>query len=338
MTSQYSKDPKGLPLFTNLDAASSRLEAMTSSFTHLVEFREMLNTIAKDGNCRKLYPNLRRHVADAAFDAERHSRLASKLGLDAMNELRDSGTLQQSLRRAIAEIEKSKDPSALIPDNINRAKEFFAKHYKQLDTAFFDEALSHYRQLEIQLGSHKNKIAVEAKLGDGRPVIFRIDPAGNPGASGRISSSEFFGGLSAPEVLKTIGPVWTQEDCHHRDQWDPQIFEGGDLDLYGGYVGGLKSSNELLYNYARRVDEVGTPYLNGRDPLTAILVGLAIVAAVLIISGVVIEIGCATGAWSGDVCNYGIWLILFGVIIGGGVLCVALGACQLVLAIIAVAV
>jgi hypothetical protein len=99
-------------------------------------------------------------------------------------------------------------------------------------------------------------------------------------------------------------------------------------------VAAQKNASELMYAYARQVSEVGTGYLSGRDPVTAVLVALAVVAAALVIAGATIEIGCATGAFSGDVCDYGFWLILSGIVLGG-IVCVAAGACTLVVGVLA---
>jgi hypothetical protein len=330
----YTTDKDCFSLFTNFSDASERLKVTASSAAHLMEFRNKLEKLSKEKMCSKAYPNMHRHMTDAAYEAEYHTRIISKYGLNAMNELRDSGMLNKTLDRIIKGSEITKKS---IPDAISKAKKHLSKEFKDIDTSFLDEALSVYDQLDIELRVEKEKIFVEGRLGDGGKVRFPVSAGPKPGNKGRLSSSEFFTGLSSGEAIKVAGAYWVPENCHHRERAPFGNLMEKDLDIYGAYVGAMKNSNELSYLYARRLEEVGTPSISGRDPVTAILVALAIVAAALVISGIVIEIGCAADAWSGDVCDYGFWLIFAGIILGG-VVCVASGFCELVIGVIAVSI
>jgi hypothetical protein len=333
-TQKQEQHPQGHPteclkLVADFENALDRLDVASGAAAHMKDFQRMLDSIAggKAPECR----NMREQAAEMAFDAERQTRVMGRLGLDAMNELRDSGMLEQALTRAAKEVSRTHGKEVL-PAAIKRAKKALAEQAPGMDTTFLDEAARLLERHEVSVRSERQGLRVELAMGDGTKMSYRIDPVSRPGSVGRVGSRELF--AVDQTTLKAPVATFRPEDCHHRNQVVAQAHEAMAIDHYGLFVGAQKNASELIYAYARQVSEIGAGYLSGRDPVTAVLVALAIVAAALVIAGATIEIGCAAAAWSGDVCDYGFWMVLGGIVLGG-IACVTAGACTAVAGVLA---
>jgi hypothetical protein len=92
------------------------------------------------------------------------------------------------------------------------------------------------------------------------------------------------------------------------------------LDAYAAAVAGLAASKASLYQHARRVDELGHRGMRGNDPVTAILIAIAVVGVALII------IGAATG---------NSYIVAFGVLLVVGAALVAFGGFVLIIGVFA---
>lgn len=321
-----------LGMFTNFDHELQRLQLAVSSFEHLSKFKNTVETVyqnrselEKEG-CK----NLGQSIADLAFEAEKYSRVSSKLSLESFNFLRDSGNLEKVLEKLTKNAAKAKNGREFFPNILKNAGKALAKQDLNLDLSFLQKAEEFFQQVKLETKPDKNRTRVNFNLFDGRKSSFVIDSKSRPGGLGRVSVAEYFSRENI--LLGNPTPIYTPDDCHHAIQYDPGMVKHPIIDAYGSFVATQKLSNELIYSYARRVDELGAGRVEGKDPVTA-AVGIALaIAATLFIAGVVIEVGCAEGWWDGDVCDWGWGLIAAGIIIAG-IVCVASGYCNLVVII-----
>jgi len=100
--------------------------------------------------------------------------------------------------------------------------------------------------------------------------------------------------------------------------------------VYDTLVGVFGLARESMYRHARVVDRFGRAHLRGEDPITAAGIVIAVIAAAAVVAGAVIEIGCANGAWSGGICNWGLGLLLGAGVLGAVASCL-IGGCDIIL-------
>jgi hypothetical protein len=97
------------------------------------------------------------------------------------------------------------------------------------------------------------------------------------------------------------------------------------IDFYGTNVGGLAYARETAYRHARTIAELGPTAFRGRDPVTAVVVGIIIVGAIITGVGVALAASGHSSGWG---------LAAFGGVVIVGGICVAAGACVFVLGLL----
>ncbi|MCB2376964.1 hypothetical protein LGH70_05190 [Hymenobacter sp. BT635] len=263
---------------------------------------------ADRANC----PDLAVAATDRAFDVELKGRVMIKHGLDALNSLRDGGQLYQEVEKA-AKVLAQGDIRALLEKEGDRAREKYGPAAADL----FTEALTALEKLDMTFSVQDEHMLIHRKSVDGASEQVSVATTRQAGQLGRVSAGEFFGGWDGKSFI-TPGRLYTPRDCHHR----PELVTIKDrlpVDIYAGAVSGLAMTKNLLYQHARRVSELGPRGLRGEDPVTAILVGIALVGLAIAIYGV------ATGNG---------FLVVFGAILIVGSALVAFGGYTLVLALL----
>jgi hypothetical protein len=311
-------------VLVNLDAAEERVQTAMAAYSRYASYWTLHNKVREqDPKELESCPELLRQVAERAVDGERDLRILLKEGIDAVNEVADSGRLESVIEKANDFF--TKHSLADLENGLRAAQKGLAKRYPAADLSFLDSAFDLLKKNVESLQVEKGNITVTYKAGDKKTERVVIEAKPRPGQVGRFSARDFFGRPITASV-----PVYVPADCHHRTQTATDNDLGKILDVYGSLLGGFAAAKESAYRHVRKVNEIGITRRRGNDPITAIIVIVAAVAAALVIAGVVIEVGCAAGAWSGDVCDWGWGFIVAGIILGG-ILCVAAGACDLVI-------
>jgi hypothetical protein len=306
--------PDCLDVVLNRPEAEARFQRASSAFSALKEYRDLLREIderesSDPGSCRGLGPL----VAERAVAFENHVRMLSADALANVNELRDAGSLQTILAQT-AEAAEATDGD--LADALHRIREDGG--LKHVDSTILDEAEDLARGRAARVRRDGKTFRLEMLTFDGERNSETFSAAAEPGSSGRVSVADFFAGDR--RVVGALRPIGIARDCH-RASFLPIAETVAAKDIYASFVGGLATTRDAAYGHMRRVQEVGHSGFRGRDPVTALVVGLIAAGAILIGAGVYV---IATG---GDPVT-GIFLIGLGVMFIGGGICVALGACS----------
>jgi hypothetical protein len=319
-------------LLLNFEDAEERLVDGAGRYSSFADYWEFHNAFRDSSVERDECSNLRIQLAEKGVQAERELRILLNRGLDTLNELMDSSKMTSVLERAVEFFQTN--GSKEFASGLAEAKKALAEHYSDIDFGFIDEAINQLEAFDIDIKSSGGRLHVGIKAGDDdRHAIF-LEPQSSPGERGRVSTREFFRPSSNGSVLTSFLPGLVADDCHHKNQL-PGVIEGGPspFDIYGGLVGSFAMAKEGMYRHVRNMQEIGIGRHRGGNPIVAIVIILAVVAAALIVAGATIEIGCAAGAWNGSICDWGWFLILAGLVVGAGAVCVALGECTFVVAL-----
>jgi hypothetical protein len=313
-----------------------RIQTLAASYSRYENYWALYNSLREQIKYKVGFPlNLTKQVVERSFDAERHLRVLLKEGLDTLNELVDSGGMESAIKTGTAFFEQGRTFAEVLGEGFELAQEALKQRYPEQEFGFLDEGMQRLREHKVSISSERGRLLVQMTPADGRERRFFIDPQPQPGQLGRISSSAFFNPRIAGGIYSNVPPIFVPEGCHHHNQVVAlaETATPGTLDVYGSLVGGFGVAKGSMYHHARKTDEIGLSRFRGNDPVTAVLIIGAVVAATLIIAGVTINIGCQKGWWSGDVCNWG-WGLVFAGVVLGGIVCVAAGLCDFVLAIL----
>lgn len=313
----------------DLDVLRQRLQRTANTYKHIKNYQrfhdEIVRSLRDDPACAE---RIRPHLAERAYEAEAHARVLCDDTLATLNELRDSGQLEPALQRAAQRMSRIQESPV---DALHAVRRGLREDWPELDTGFLDEAEHLFKQQGIRIRRTKGRNPAASIEVGGEVHDFTVSAAPRPGAPGGVTREEFFAGTNygplAPEVALLV-----PSDCHHRLTISPTRHDAP-IDAYTTLVASLTVLREQMYHHARQMEEVGPSDLQGNAPIVAIAVALIIIGAALVIAGAVIEIGCAAGAWSGSVCDWGWVLLGFGVIFVAGGICVAVGACAFVVSL-----
>jgi hypothetical protein len=303
---------------TDLTSARERLRIVDASLRSLRRYNEQRHRIER---C----PNSGRQLAERAYEAEKDLRIILKMGLDTLNELVDSGRLESAFHPEPSQVGKQ------VPfyEAFNGVKQFFSGHkdFADIDTTFLDDAMEIFREHDVTAEWTRSGLLTRFKDATGEIHAHQLDARAMPGDLGRISAREFFSAKSSVGLTPML-PALGDEDCHHEKQ--TLIHNTERLAAYDTLVGVFGLARESMYRHARVVDRFGRAHLRGEDPLTAALIILGVVAAAALVAGVTIMVGCAEGAWTGNICFWGLGLFIGGGALGAAVACIY-GLCKIVL-------
>lgn len=253
-------------------------------------------------------------LAERAYEAEAAMRVLSRHGLDAMNELRDTGRLAR-----VGEWVKSIDGKQLDFEEALRLCRELESDGSGIDLSCLDVLPGLVRQRGLKATARRGRIRLTGRgiQGEEREVAIEMSP--HNGSLGRIGRGEFFGARGASGPFATSIPVYSPETCHHRelalDRHRASI-----VDAYASVLSGMASANQIMYRHARQVEAFGRGGIRGNDPITAI------VGAVIVVVGIVlVVVGAAVDSPA---------LIGFGIVTILGGVCIAAGLCSLVVGLL----
>lgn len=294
-----------------------RLVDALGAVSGLKGYRQLLSDIqGLDSEKKASCPDLGRAVADRAFDVEAGGRVLIKHALDSINDLRDTGELYMLMENAAQELSDldGKDLVKRLEKEGKRARESMGDAAGDM----FVEAVNALKDQELGFSLKNGNLVVRRRIGEGQSDKVTIAVTRQPGQMGRVSSDAFFGGRNGRDFV-TPNRTFLPADCHHLPALVNRKYEIP-VDIYEGTVSGLGMTKSLLYQHARRVSEIGPRGLRGEDPVTAILIAIAVIGAGLVVYGI------ATG--DGFVAAFGAILIV-------GAALVAFGGYALILAVVA---
>jgi len=296
-------------------ALKERLRAALGSYAGLEAYRSLLERADTQRPDISACTGLQRLLADRAYDAETNMRRLVKYGLDTLNELRDTGQLPTLLNEF-----QDLGSAGLLERKLSQAKDLVTKAYPGVPTSYLDEAFKFVKQQEVRIHTKDENIVFSMKAPDGSNPHVAISPGGMPGAPARVDVADFFG--ARPDAIIGSGSsVFAPNNCHHRHLIEIGATRVPLVDLYGGTLAGFSTANQMMYQHARKVDEVGHGVLHGRCPVT-------IIAAVIVAVGVVLVVVGAVAAAEGQ--SWGWGLIGLGLVVIAGGICVGVGACSFI--------
>lgn len=292
----------------------ARLRAVLSCVGVLRDYQSFLDGVDRDiGQDRTCHiaPDM---LAERAYEAEAAMRVLSRHGLDAMNELRDTGYLAR-----VGEWARSIDGQELDFGEALRLCRELETEEPGIDLSCLEILPDLVRQRRLKAVSRRGRIRLTGKgmQGEEREVAIEMSPQN--GSLGRIGRSEFFGARGASGPFATSIPVYSPETCHHRE-----LVLGRHrtpiVDAYASVLSGMASANQIMYRHARQIEVFGRGGIRGNDLV------MAIIGAVVAIVGIVlITIGAATDTPG---------LVGFGIVMVIGGVCVAVGICSLIAGIL----
>jgi hypothetical protein len=294
-----------------------RVETALESFTKLRAYGDLLDGVeTMEAEEHDRCPGLADALTDQAYEAEAAGRVLIAAGVQTANELRDSGHLYEAVQALAGELKVA--DSDELASWLEREHDEIRDRYGEVAGNAIQEAADRVRQAKLAITSSDQRLvltrpAAQRKLEE---VALAFGP--QPGQRGRVSVADFFS--PDPAVARVWpGRLYLPPDCHHRPV-RVRAEDIGVVDAYAGVLAGLAATKGSLYQHARRVDEVGHRGMRGNDPVSAILIGIAVVGAVVAI------VGAATG-------NTG--LIAFGVLLIVGAALVAFGGWTLIIGVLA---
>jgi hypothetical protein len=292
---------------------SERLAAATATFNKLRGYRSLLRSAEQlTEEERHRCPGLDDAITDRAFDAEASTRRLIADGLQTVNELRDTGQLYDALH-SLAQTGDGLDTDQFAAQLEKHAKRASGEHGEDIGE-MIKEAASIVRETALTLRFSDQRIVLNRPgLGGERDEIgIAVDRLA--GAVGRVSRERFFSPDSAHATVWP-GRLYLPLDCHHRPL-DVRQVTTDVVDAYSGIVSGLASTKGAIYQHARRTKELGHRGMRGGDPVTVVLVAIAVIGVGLIIYGAVTGNGA---------------LVAFGAILVIGAALVAFGGFALIL-------
>lgn len=294
-----------------------RLTDALSAVSELSDYRKLLSEIQQmSQEASTSCPGLAAAVTDRAFDAEVSGRVLVKHALDSVNDLRDEGIFYDTFGKVAQEL--SGDGAQAFFEKLRKEATSSSERFGDAVVNLLDESAGAVKALGIEFSVQRDSLLIRRKNGPQGEDELQLATTQQLGQAGRVSSTEFFGGQKDLSFV-TFPSLYSPVDCHHRPNRITRE-AAVDIDIYAATIGGLGTTKSLLYQHARRVAELGPRGLRGEDPVTAILVGIAIIGAALVV------VGIATGNPA---------LAVFGAILIAGSAFVAFGGYVLILAVVA---
>lgn len=261
-----------------------RLQTFGESASHFLSYRKLWHAVArmpKKEKCQRLG----RVLADRAYEAEKNARILISIGIDSLNQLADTGVLYQGIREASRDVASNRDR---VQGALKKLRRVLKASVETLDTGFIVEVekLLQHRRVVIQHHDESLEVSVLTRDGESRQFAIVSKPP-NSGRLGRVNGQEFFNG-SKNGSITSQAPIIGLDDCHHKDQRVRNRLSRH-LDPYNSLIGNLALAKEMMYNHARRVDELGITAFQGNtgdDQCNALIVALVCVVALVIAAAV----------------------------------------------------
>jgi len=296
------------------ERALRRLGAALEAVAELDRYRELLlqvQALAPSDAAR--CPGLAATVTGRAYAAETAGRILLKHALDSLNDMRDGGWLYAEFGSFAAGFAGPDGGDAWferVRQDAGAARQRFGESAGRL----LEQAANARQALGLSFVFEQDTLVVRQR--DLDPDGVRIATLQQTGQAGRMSPEQLFQGARLAGFARPL-TVPAPSDCHHRPVLVPR--QGvRPVDLYAAALGGIVASKDMLYQQARRNDELGPRGLRGEDPVTAILVAIAVIGAALVVYGIatddrqlaefgaVLLVGAALAAFPGYVLVLGV--------------------------------
>ena len=270
---------------SNTEHSRRRMASAFSSLEQLNEYYEFfLSAREKIMKQRKAENKLSKLVAERAFEAECHFRLLLSLGIESLNEVRYSGMLEASIRKAV-ELFPSKQGLSDFNEMQKEAFDKIKRYCPDADISMLDKGVKLLMPQLIDIKSDGKALHIKKSSGEGQYTLI-LEPKPRPGHIGRVDVDEFFGSGPAQTSIMSTFATMAEDTCHHK-QWEMRAERvAGVVDVYGSAIATLAWARESFYRHARRTDEVGLGAFEGRDGVVIAIIVAAIVGLIFVVGGV----------------------------------------------------
>jgi hypothetical protein len=286
------------------------------------EARRVLNEYAaaldEARACAPTDPNLvssvQQSIVARAYNAESYVRMAIHVGLDAMNELQDSGILRDILRTNRV---RHETPASLSKAVLHGRRQIL-ENMPGLEDSQLTELVNELQKQHFSLALSAKDIVYQDLSHGTRGEFLRIRVTGPADNAGRVSSEKFFdprfSGLTLPVNLKNL-------DCHRHFTTTPSVLTQQEtISMYDVITQSLSSARDQMYRHVREVEALGLSPLQGGS-LAGILaiIGVVLIAIALVagLTAIGLKVACETGH-NKTVCSLvGVFAIIFIAACGG---------------------
>jgi hypothetical protein len=305
-------------IFGGKGLTERRLADALGAVSDLSDYRKLLLEVQQmSEEARKSCPGLAASITDRAFDAEVSGRILIKHALDSVNELRDEGSFYGTFEKVARDF--FSDGTQGFFEKLRKESSSIRERCGDAVADLLDEAAKAVETLGINFSHEGDTLLVHRKKGPQGEDVLRLATKRQLGQSGRVSSTEFFGGRN--DLAFVTHPIlYTPVDCHHRPIFTHTDI-AADMDIYAAIIGALGTTKGLLYEHARRVAELGPRGLRGEAPVVIAVLVAVVVGATLVVAGREYDIPLLSGI------GYGVIIIAAAVaaIAGGAVVVAAVG-------------
>jgi len=144
------------------------------------------------------------------------------------------------------------------------------------------EAKNLFSKHTVEFNKVGEKLRMKFNAIDNESRSMIIDPIPVPGHLARVSSADFFN-IKGSKIAASLSPLPLPADCHHATQMYANFHKEKAFDVYGSLLGNFALAREMIYNHARKVDEMGIGYFTGNLSVLIALIVVVIVVIVIVV-------------------------------------------------------
>jgi hypothetical protein len=214
-------------LIVDQDHARQRLQMAVESLSFLRRYRDNLRSLER---C----PNIHRTLAEKAYEAEGHGRLLLRYGLEALNELKDSGALEHHFASVAQYVEQHQ--AIPFADACSGIKDIFRQELPTLDTQFIDELLAVAGGLRFEIAAQNTELSVTLLTEEEGQRDYVIATKRQPGDIARIGIQQFFSEPTGGLFSRSVG-MFASEYRHESGKLSDTNIIRKRVDPYASIVG-----------------------------------------------------------------------------------------------------
>jgi hypothetical protein len=259
---------------------------------------------------------LNTRVKDKAWEIEQEVRIAIRFGLDALNKMKATKSLEKMSR----EFHFEDSQVRITSEQQKKIEKVLSDSAPGIDLSFLSELhnLVDKHKISVKL-SNESKSVVSGHFEDytGKTREFEMDLGSRAGSLGKVDVND----LLKSGKLNIVTSIFEPEKCHALADLKTQVPEG---QLRWSYFEKLLASliigRDTVYRHARQVEELGLAAYTGQWTIfiEATLLALLIIAIVAAVTSTALTITCIVqNASNRDVCIAALALgILAGIFAG----------------------
>lgn len=282
-------------LLTDADTRKFRASAVLACGLRLKHYSDILQATRGELGKKTAVSGLAVQLPDLAYNAEKYARILAKVGLDTLNDLRDSGYLESTVSSLVSKLQQegrhnSKQQgrnwiTATI-EELERARADPSIASMSGVSILFDEVERLIRDWQLHLSADGRDLIVNFVAPDRGRHRLIIHPDRRAGSQGRVSTTTFFAPpkLNKLSVAAWVTPIGISTRLFESRPKPSRATEAAsadhEIDLYAAVVRQLAALREMVYHHARTIEEMGPSAYAGNSVLAgiAVVVGLACVA------------------------------------------------------------